>query len=266
MRGVKRQLSLEERLFKEGFLSHIRAPLIVKGNVTAVLSIGSKSPSAFTPENLSTLEKIASQIGVALENARLVTDLDELFMGTVRALASAIDAKSPWTRGHSDRVTQYALSIAREMGLEEIALKDIELAGLLHDIGKIGTYESILDKLGKLTDEELKVMRQHPVKGAEILAPIKQMQKLIPAIKYHHEFYDGNGYPDGIRGEEIPLYARILTVADTVDAMHAERPYRKGRHRDVIVEELKRCSGTQFDPNVVEAFLKTITKGFIHLQ
>jgi putative nucleotidyltransferase with HDIG domain/PAS domain S-box-containing protein len=266
MRGVKRHLSLEERLLKEGFLSHIRTPLIVKGDVAAVLSIGSKSPSAFTPDNLSTLEKIASQIGVALENARLVTDLDELFMGTVRALSSAIDAKSPWTRGHSERVTQYALSIAREMGMEEMALNDIELAGLLHDVGKIGTYESILDKPGRLTDAELKVMRQHPVKGAEILAPIKQMQKLIPAIKYHHEFYDGNGYPDGVRGEEIPLYARILAVADTVDAMHAERPYRKGRSADVIVEELKRCSGTQFDPNVVEAFLKTIAKGFIHLQ
>ena len=266
MRGVKRYLPIEERLFKEGFLSHIRVPLIVKGDVTAVLSIGSKSPSAFTPENLSTLEKIASQIGVALENARLVTDLDELFMGTLRTLSSAIDAKSPWTRGHSERVTQYALSIAREMGLEETALKDIELAGLLHDVGKIGTYESILDKLGKLTDEELKVMRQHPVKGAEILAPIKQMQKLIPAIKYHHEFYDGRGYPEGLKGEAIPFLARILGVADTVDAMGADRPYRKGRSADVIVAELKRCSGTQFDPNVVEAFLKTITKGFIHLQ
>ncbi len=252
---------VERDLLKEGCMSHIRLPLIVRDEVAGILSIGAKRRSAFTPADLSTLDKIASQIGVALENTRLVTDLQELFLSILKTLSQTIDAKSQWTRGHSDRVTKYAIAIAREMGMDERGLKDIEIAGLLHDIGKIGTYEAILDKAGKLTDEELKVMRQHPGKGADILAPIKQLKDITPAVKYHHEFYDGTGYPDGLKGDEIPLMARILTVADTVDAMGADRPYRKGRPTDAIIAELKRCSGTQFDPDVVEVFLKVQAMG-----
>ena len=142
------------------------------------------------------------------------------------------------------------------MKFDEKGLKDMEIAGLLHDIGKLATYEAILDKPGRLNDDELKLMRMHPGKGAEILAPIKQLKHIIPAIKYHHEFYDGKGYPEGLKGAAIPLSARIMAVADTVDAMGADRPYRKGRTMDVISAELKRCSGTQFDPNMVETFLK----------
>ena len=255
--GVK-NLPFEARLLEHGFLSHIRVPLIVKGEVIGVLNVGTKRPSAYTTDNLSTLEKLAAQISVALENSRLLSDLEELFIGTVKSLSSAIDAKSKWTAGHSERVTKYALDIGREIGLSETELKDLELAGLLHDVGKIGTYESILDKPGKLTDEERTIMQQHPVMGAEILAPIKQLKDIIPGVKYHHEFYDGTGYPEGLKGEAIPLHARILTVADTVDAMGADRPYREGRAMDVIIAELKRCSGTQFDPKVAEAFLKVL--------
>ncbi len=253
---IKDILPIEKMLYENGFRSHIRVPLVIKGEVAGILNIGAKRPSAFTPEDLSTLGKIASQIGIALENSRLVSDLEELFLGTVKSLSSAIDAKSKWTAGHSERVTSYALGIGQELGLSEKETKDLELAGLLHDIGKIGTYESILDKPGKLTDEEIAVMRQHPVKGAEIIAPIKQLKHVIPAIKYHHEFYDGTGYPEGLKEEAIPFHARILAVADTVDAMGADRPYRKGRPMDAIIAELKRCSGTQFDPKVVEVFLR----------
>ena len=253
-------LPLEKKLLEEGFLSHIRVPLIVKGEVVGLLNVGAKRPSAFMPENLSTLEKLTSQISVALENARLVTDLEELFLGTIRSLSSAIDAKSKWTAGHSERVTKYALQIGKEMGIRENELKNLELAGLLHDVGKIGTYEAILDKQGKLTDDEIKLIRQHTIKGAEILSPIKQLKEIIPAVKYHQEFYDGNGYPDGLKGEAIPLFARIIGIADTIDAMSADRPYRKGKTMDAVVEELKRCSGTQFDPKVVESFLRTVQK------
>ena len=247
---------LEMRFLDEGFLSHIRVPITIKGDVTGILTVGAKKVAAYTKENLSTLEYLCSQIGVALENAGLISDLEELFISVVKSLSSAIDAKSPWTAGHSERVTKYALDIAKQMGFSEKNLKDLELAGLLHDIGKIGTYESILDKPAKLNDEELAVMRRHPGKGAEILAPIKQLKEIISGVKYHHEFYDGTGYPEGLKGEAIPLHARILSVADTVDAMGADRPYRKGMAMDVIIGELKRCSGTQFDPKAVEAFLK----------
>ncbi|MBI5642731.1 MAG: GAF domain-containing protein [Deltaproteobacteria bacterium] len=255
MGEMKSPFPLERKFLKEGFLSHIRVPLVVKGEVIGVLTVGSKRKSAYTPEDLQTLEKIASQISVALENSRLVADLQELFLGTVKSLSSAIDTKSPWTAGHSERVTRYAISIGKELGFSEKELKELELAGLLHDIGKIGTYEAILDKPGKLTDDETKIMREHPAKGAEILAPIKLLKNIRPAIKYHHEFYNGGGYPEGLKGEGIPLFARVLTVADTVDAMAADRPYRKGLAMTEIIAELQRCSGTQFDPKIVKAFL-----------
>ena len=258
LREIKGLLPLEERLLNEGFLSHIRIPLVAKNEIVGVLNLGSKRPSAFTPEDLSTVEKLAYQIGVALENSRLITDLEELFIGTVKSLSSAIDAKSKWTAGHSERVTKFAIKIGKGIGFSEKELRDLELSGLLHDVGKIGTYESILDKAGKLTDEEYAIIKRHPGKGAEILLAIKQMKDIIPGVKYHHEFYNGKGYPDGLKGENIPLTARILCVADSVDAMSADRPYRKGRPMDEIIAELKRCSGSQFDPKIVEIFLKSI--------
>ncbi len=250
--------TFEKGLTGEGFLSHIRIPILVKGAAVGVLTVGSKRPSAFSHEDLSTLENLGAQIGVALDNSRLIKDVEDMLLSVIKTLSNAIDAKSPWTKGHSERVTKYAVGIGKEMGFDEGELKNLEIAGLLHDIGKLGTYEYILDKPVRLTDDELKLIREHPGKGAEILEPIKQLAGIIPAVKYHHEYYDGSGYPEGLKGEDIPLVARILTVADATDAMGADRPYRKGRPMDAIVEELKRCSGTQFDPAVVDAFLKTL--------
>lgn len=258
LRELKDPQHVEKILLEEGFLSHLRVPIIIKGEVTGILSVGAKRQAAYTPEDLSIIEKLASQIGVALENSRLVKDLEGLFIGVVRTLSEAIDAKSPWTRGHSDRVTKIALSIGQGIGFTGKELKTLELAGLLHDIGKLGTYEAILDKPGRLTPEESRVMKLHPKKGAEILAPIKQMKEIVPAIRHHHEAYDGTGYPDGLKGDEIPLSARILAVADTVDAMGADRPYRKGKSMAEIVNELHRCKGTQFDPDIVGVFLRSV--------
>lgn len=255
------RLPFEESLFKQGYMSHLRVPLAVRRDVMGVLSVGAKRKAAFTSDDLSVIEKLAYQIGVALENARLVSDLGELFLGTVRTLSEAIDAKSPWTKGHSDRVTKYALDIGRRMGFTEDELNVLELAGRLHDIGKLGTYEAILDKPGKLTEEEFMIIKKHPQKGADILAPIRQLQRIVPAIKHHHETYDGSGYPDGIKGSDIPLMARILAVADTVDAMSADRPYRQGKPVNAIIAELKRCSGIQFDPEVVDIFLGMVEEG-----
>ncbi|MEK7680059.1 MAG: HD domain-containing phosphohydrolase, partial [Deltaproteobacteria bacterium] len=254
-------LPLEKRFAEQGFVSHIRVPIAVKGEIAAVLTVGSKRQCIFKPEDIATLEKLASQIGVALENSRLVTGLQELFLSTVQALSKAIDAKSPWTMGHSARVTNYAVTIAAELGMDKKTLEDLRIAGLLHDIGKIGTYDEILNKPGKLTDEEYKIMKEHPGKGAEMLAPIRQLRHIAPWVKYHHERFDGKGYPDGLKAEDIPLQSRVLAVADTFDSMTAKRPYRETPGWDRAIDELKKFSGLQFDPNVVEAFMK-VEKGF----
>lgn len=248
---------LEKELIRYGIVSCIRSPLTVKGTVTGVLVVGSTRHAAYSSQDLTTLEKLAAQICVALENSRLIEDLESLFIGTVKSLSAAIDAKSKWTAGHSERVSAYAMQIGSELGLSRKEFKELELASLLHDIGKIGTYEGILEKPSKLTDEEMAKVKEHPAKGAEILAHIKQLRPIIPAIKYHHEYHDGNGYPEGIKGDVIPLYARIISVADTADAMGADRPYRRGKPLGEILQEIRRCSGTQFAPPIVEAFLKT---------
>jgi len=258
MRTIESPLDIERELVKQGYLSVLRTPITVKGEIIAVLGLMSKRAAAFSPGHLSTLDKLSNQVGVALDNARLMADLEEFSRGTITALAETIDAKSSWTHGHSERVTEIALRIAGEMGLSKNELNDFRIAVLLHDIGKIGTSELILDKPGRLTDEEFKEIMKHPARGVEILAPIKQLNHIVPTIRSHHEFYDGTGYPDGLKGTEIPLQARILMVADTVDAMRADRPYRKGLSKDAIITELKMCSGKQFDPEVVAAYLKTL--------
>jgi putative nucleotidyltransferase with HDIG domain/PAS domain S-box-containing protein len=187
-------------------------------------------------------------------------DLEELFMSVVRVMVNALDAKSPWTKGHSMRVAMYAEEIAREMGFDEDELKNIRLAGLLHDIGKIGTYDQLLDKPARLTAAEFAVVMKHPSQGAEILKEIKQLKEIIPIIRHHHERIDGKGYPAGLTGEDIPLEARIMHVADSFDSMTADRPYRPSPGKEYAVSELTRCSGTQFDNQVVEVFLKLLHK------
>lgn len=251
---------LENGFLKEGFLSHIRVPLIVKGEPVGILSVGAKRAAAFTAENLSTLEKLAFQIGIALENTKLLTDRQELFFNMVRTLSHAIDAKSPWTNEHSERVTEYALFIGREMGFNRKMLDDLKIAGLFHDIGKIATYDELLNKPARLTDDEYIIVKQHTLRGEEILQPLKQLRHITPWIRSHHEYYDGTGYPDGLKGEDIPLNARILAVADAFDSMTSERPYRETPGIENAVVELKKCSGTQFDPRIVEVFLKTLPK------
>lgn len=190
------------------------------------------------------------------ERRQAEEELRGLFLAALESLASAIEAKSPWTRGHSERVADYAVKIGQSLGLAEGDLERLRIAGLLHDIGKIGTYDLLLDKPEKLTGAEYATIKQHSSKGAELLAPIKQLRDIIPWVRGHHERFDSTGYPDGLKGEDIPLVARILAVADTFDAMTAERPYRTAPGKVQALEEIKRYAGTQFDPKVVEAFLR----------
>ena len=187
-------------------------------------------------------------------------DLEDLFMKFIVVMVNALDAKSPWTKGHSERVSIYAEQIAMEIIMDEEEIKDIKLAGLLHDIGKIATYDYLLDKPKGLTNEEYEIVKKHPVQGVNILKEIKQLNEILPLIRYHHERIDGKGYPDKLKGSRIPLGARILHVADSFDSMTSDRPYRPAPGIEYALSELQNNSGTQFDEKVVDAFMKVLDK------
>jgi len=187
--------------------------------------------------------------------------LEQLDLGTLTALARAIDAKSAWTAGHSERVTNLALKLGRAMGLPAESLELIHRGGLLHDIGKIGTPLTVLDKPGKLEPEEMQIMRDHVNIGVRILEPIPCLREALPIVAQHHEWLDGSGYPAGLAGENICLLARVLAVADCYDAMVSDRPYRKGLPQQQALEILRQRSGTQFDPTVIEVFMRLTDPG-----
>ncbi len=201
-------------------------------------------------------------------NTQLVQDLtgalsqlEEVSLGTIRALADALDAKCDYTSGHSLRVSQYALLIGKNMGLSPEEMRDLELGGILHDIGKIGVPESILWKPAKLTPEETAIMAEHPVKSAQIIGDLPSLQKAKRFVMHHHEFMDGSGYPDRLVGDDIPLGARIILVADAYDAMTSDRPYRKAIGHERAIQELKKCAGKQFDPKIVAVLVRVLGEG-----
>ncbi|SMB97023.1 HDIG domain-containing protein [Thermanaeromonas toyohensis ToBE] len=231
-------------------------PVLAAGKLLGTLAVHSSVPRRWSDEEIGYLVTIASQTGLALENARLYSSLREYYLTTVRSLAAALEAKDVYTRGHSVRVAKWARSCARILGLSEEEEEQVYLAGLLHDLGKIGVQEDILLKPGPLTPEERKEMQGHPEIGARILEPARFPAEVILAVRHHHEDYGGGGYPAGLQGEEIPLLARIIRVADAYDAMTSARPYRQAFTPEEAREELKRCAGRQFDPQVVEAFLR----------
>jgi HD-GYP domain-containing protein (c-di-GMP phosphodiesterase class II) len=204
---------------------------------------------------------IAGQAAVAMENASLYEDLEMSYFSTVKALARAIEVKDPYTYGHSERVTEYAIAIAGKMRLEEWEMRNIKYAAALHDIGKLGIAMHILNKPGALSEEEFIHVKTHPQMGDSIIEPVSFLREPRSIILHHHERYDGKGYPDGIMGEEIPLGARILAVADAFEAMMSDRPYRKALALSEAVKEIKINSGTQFDPVIVAAFVSALEEG-----
>jgi len=237
----------------------IAVPLLSKGRAFGAIGVfGFTEEKEFFPHDMELLESVGQEAAIAIENASLYENLEQMFINTITSLASMLDAKSPWTKGHAERVTRYAVAIGREMGFDEKTLDILRLGGLLHDIGKIGTYDIILDKPGELTPEESELVYQHPSKGAEILEPIKQLKNIVPLVRHHHERIDGTGYPDGLKGREIPLLVRILCVADAYDSMIADRPYRKSPQKEYAISELKRHAGKQFDADIVNTFLKVL--------
>ena len=192
--------------------------------------------------------------------------LERAYLDTIQSLRYAVEAKDPYTRGHSDRVSEYAVLIGRKMGLPEDEIKTLQIGGLFHDIGKIGVPDTILQKEAKLTDDEYSQIKNHPSIGAHILGEAEAFKDIIPIVKYHHERFDGRGYPSRLSGEKIPLLARITAVADTFDAMTSKRSYRNALDIQYVKEEIERCKGTQFDPKIAEVFLEILNNDFGKIQ
>ncbi len=243
---------------KGRLVARLRCPLQVKEDHIGSIFVTSTARQAFDENHMRALSMLASQVAVSLENAQLYENLRDNYAATIAALSATIDAKDHYTRGHSDRVMEYAIAIAEALELPEDALETIRFAGLLHDIGKIGVSEAILLKPAKLSAEEFEVIKTHSVLGASIVEQIDFLNKLTPIILHHHERYSGGGYPDGLRGDDIPLLARILSVADSYEAMTSERAYRPALTKEQAIQELTRCSGEQFDPMIVEIFLRIL--------
>jgi putative nucleotidyltransferase with HDIG domain len=242
----------------------ICVPVKVKEKVIGVLEAINKQDGVdFDQEDLALFASLADQVAIALDNARLYQEQEEMFFQTAESLADAIEKRDPYTGGHTQRVTLYSMAIAQYLPLEPVEKKWLKIAAVLHDIGKIGIEDQILKKPGQLSPEEYDVIKHHTDLGAEIIDHIRQLKEIIPGVKYHHEQINGRGYPNGLKGEDIPLIAKIVSVSDTYDAMTTDRPYRHALTKKAALRELKRCSGTQFDRKVVEAFMKAYRNGEI---
>lgn len=243
---------------RRGMKSFLLLRLVIQGKALGVICLGHPFSLALSEEDIFQTRQIADQVAVGLSNASLVKELADLHIGTLTALARAIDAKSAWTSGHSERVTQLAMRIGRAFGLSPRELEILHRGGLLHDIGKIGVPAGILDKPAKLNDEEIQLMREHVHIGARILEPIPGFQEIIPIVLQHHEWFDGSGYPNGLAGQDINLLARIFALADCYDALTSERPYRPALAHARVMEMIEKETGTHFDPKVVSALMRAL--------
>lgn len=229
-----------------------------------VIFAGNKQGLDETASSIETklLGAAAEHVSVFLRNASMYEHLDAMFLGTVQAMVSAIDAKDQYTRGHSQRVSWLASELARACGLSDTEVRHVRLAGLVHDVGKIGVPEAVLAKAGRLDEAEFNWIKRHPEIGARILRDIPQMDDIIPAVLHHHERWDGKGYPAGLFENEIPSIARYVALSDAFDAMSSDRTYRESRHRELVKKEIRECSGSQFDPDLVGPFLDMNLDGY----
>src|SRR3984885_1305564 len=272
--GIKQLLhNVSEQLPKLNAVACV--PAYHQHMLLAILLLGEKRDgNRFDQEELDFFSALASDVAMAIRNAQLFEDLKReaernrnLFIQTTIALGSAIEAKDTYTHGHTERVTKYALAIGRQMEASQSYhfpykfFENLYIAALLHDIGKIAIPEVILSKQDKLTVEEYEIMKSHTTRGAEILAPLTGFEEVINGVKYHHERYDGRGYPEGLKGEDIPMIAAIIAVADTFDAMTTDRPYRKGLNKDKAIVEIKEYINKQFHRKPVEALVELYHKG-----
>ncbi len=238
--------------------------------VVGVLLAGNKAgacpmESDVTSGEMMFLEAAANLLGVFHENIARFDEQKQLFMGTLQALTASIDAKDEYTRGHSERVAYMGARLAEAMGMDAKEVELVHTIGLVHDVGKIGVPEAVLCKAGKLTDEEFDQIKRHPVIGYNILKGIPTIDPILPGVLHHHERWDGRGYPHGLKGESIPQIGRLLALADTFDAMSSTRSYRPAMPRETVLEEIKNCSGTQFDPALAPLFIELDFSGYDRL-
>jgi HD-GYP domain-containing protein (c-di-GMP phosphodiesterase class II) len=240
-------------------------PITLRGKPMGILFLANYQVGhAFTPDHSKLVTDLAAQAAVWIYNAQLFEDREEVILRSLEALANAVDARDPYTAGHSRRVTEYAKMIARQMKYspnDQKPWKGLERGGLLHDIGKIGTPDAILQKAGKLTDAEFAKMKEHPVEGFNILSGLKMLTDELVIVRHHHERYDGKGYPDRKKGDELPMFAWMVSAADAIDAMTSDRPYRKAMSLEVAVEQVRAGAGTHFHPDVAEAVLDAAHNG-----
>jgi len=250
----------EERAALDNLQAQLFIPLNAKGEVVGFLVVGPKlSLQPYHQDDMLALSTLANQTAVAIENARLYEDLEDTFIQTIITLANAIDMRDTYTSGHSQRIAGWASETAMKMNCDPEEVRAIYWGGLLHDIGKIGIPDSILKKPAKLTKSEWEIIRTHPEMGARLISPIKKLTHIAPLIGFSHERYDGSGYPNGLKGEQIPIGAHIIAVVDSFSAMIDERPYKKPINYSDAIEELRRNAGKLFDPKVVDAFLLMIS-------
>ncbi len=263
--GDKLPPDLEGMREFEGISSNIYMPMTVRGNVIGILHISRAGAERhFSPSEIELVSVLGGQAAAAIENARLYEKLEQSYLDTIVTLSGVVEARDFYTDKHMKDIAEYSVEIAQKLNLPERDVENIRKAALLHDLGKISVPDHILMKPGKLTDEEMDIVKRHPVNGAKIIEPVEPLKPAMEIIKYHQECFDGSGYPDGLRAEDIPLGARIIAVADAFGAMTTDRPYRKALSVDAAVEELMRFAGTQFDPHVVKMFISLLEeKGVI---
>jgi HD-GYP domain-containing protein (c-di-GMP phosphodiesterase class II) len=244
----------------KGLKSIIFAPVIIKEKVRGLFVMGNENKVEYSAGDLKLLISIAFLLGVFVERTNLYTTLEETFFQTLKALSETIEKRDTYTGGHVQRVMEYALITGEELGFSREELVRLKLAALMHDIGKVGIRDEILGKDKGLTDEEYESMKLHTLYGAQIIGNIRPLKDVVASVRAHHERFDGKGYPDGLEGKEIPIDARIISVVDTFDAIITDRPYRKGLEDQKAIAELIKFSGSQFDGEVVDAFIKGLKK------
>lgn len=256
-----------ESIVRQRIRSVMCAPMRTTDAILGVLYVDSQAAREFSEAELELLAAVGNQAGIALHRARLMAEVERLFLDVMKAIASIIDAKDGYTHKHSERVAAFGVRLAGQLGFDADGRGVVELSGLLHDVGKIGVPDAILNKPGKLTDSEFSEMRLHPVHGARILSNIQseKVVNLLPGVKYHHERWDGKGYPEGLKGEEIPMLGRLLGVADFLDALTSDRSYRKGLTLEEALQMVCDLEGKAFDPVVVKAAVELHERGELAL-